>query len=80
MIPFSGIGVHNLINEVHNGGDVATSSQSPGGGGGVPVRLAVYDVSYGWARRLSPLLFCKKIPVAPHTGILIFGHEYFWWV
>ena len=45
---------------------------------GTPVRLAVYDISHGWARVLSPLLFCQRIPIAPHTSILIFGREYFW--
>lgn len=43
-----------------------------------PVRLAVYDVSGGWAGWLSPVLFCRRIRIAPHTGILLFGHEYFW--
>ena len=43
-----------------------------------PVRLAVYDISHGWARVLSPFLFCKRIELAPHTSILIFGREYFW--
>lgn len=45
---------------------------------GTPVQLAVYDISNGWAKILSPLLFCRKIPIAPHTGIIIFGQEYFW--
>ena len=45
---------------------------------GIPVRLAVYDISGGWARILSPLLFCRKIKLAPHTGLLVYGREYFW--
>ena len=46
--------------------------------GGVPVRLAVYDISHGWARRLSRLCLCRHVPIAPHTGVLIYGEEYFW--
>ena len=45
---------------------------------GTPVHLAIYDISGGWARWLSPVLFCRRIPIAPHTGILIFGHEFYW--
>merc|ERR1712224_1117504 len=47
-------------------------------GVGTLVRLAVYDLSRGWAKILSPFLFCSKIEYAPHTSILIFGKEYFW--
>jgi hypothetical protein len=36
--------------------------------GGYPVRLAVYDLSHGWAKILSPILFCRRIPLAPHTS------------
>lgn len=45
---------------------------------GTPVRLAVYDISGGWARVLSPILFCRRIKIAPHTGLLAYGREYFW--
>ena len=45
---------------------------------GLPVYLAVYDISHGWARWLSPLLMWRRVPFAPHTGIILFGHEYFW--
>ena len=52
--------------------DVETGQES------FPVRLAVYDLSNGWAKRLSPLVLCTSIPVAPHTGIIVHGNEYFW--
>ena len=42
------------------------------------VRVAIYDISFGYSSWLSPILFCSKIDVAPHTGILIYGKEYFW--
>jgi len=67
--------------------DVSESRRGGGSGGirvpaaeasAMPVQLAVYDISHGWASRLSRLLFCTYIPVAPHTSILIFGKEYFW--
>lgn len=42
------------------------------------MRLAIYDISKGWARILSPMFLCRHIDVAPHTSILHFGQEYFW--
>jgi hypothetical protein len=45
---------------------------------GIPVYLAVYDISKGWAKWLSRLLLWRRIDYAPHTGIIIYGNEYFW--
>jgi hypothetical protein len=42
------------------------------------VKLAIYDISKGWARWLSPIVLCRRIDVAPHTSILMYGQEYFW--
>ena len=42
------------------------------------VHLTVYDLSNRLAPCLSTLLFCKKIPYFPHTGIIVYGREYFW--
>mmetsp|Transcript_14684 Transcript_14684/g.34645 ORF Transcript_14684/g.34645 Transcript_14684/m.34645 type:complete len:439 (-) Transcript_14684:183-1499(-) len=46
--------------------------------GQTPVKLAVYDLSHGWARILSPIFLCRRIDLAPHTSIIIYGKEYFW--
>ena len=68
VIPFA-----NMAGEIMR--NIERSEQREHREGGVSVRLAVYDLSYGWARWLSPLLFCRRIEVAPHTAILIFGKE-----
>ncbi|KAF4320382.1 hypothetical protein BBO99_00003998 [Phytophthora kernoviae] len=41
------------------------------------VTLHVYDLSHGMARQLSPALLGKTIDGVWHTGMLVFGQEYF---
>jgi hypothetical protein len=41
------------------------------------VSLHVYDLSHGMARQLSPALLGKTIDGVWHTGVVIFGKEYF---
>ncbi|KAE9036354.1 hypothetical protein PR001_g8865 [Phytophthora rubi] len=41
------------------------------------VTLHVYDLSHGMARQLSPALLGKTIDGVWHTGVLVFGREYF---
>ncbi|KAF4034407.1 PUL domain-containing protein [Phytophthora infestans] len=41
------------------------------------VTLHVYDLSNGMARQLSPALLGKTIDGVWHTGVLVFGKEYF---
>ncbi|KAG7400192.1 hypothetical protein PHYBOEH_006731 [Phytophthora boehmeriae] len=41
------------------------------------VTLRVYDLSHGMARQLSPALLGKTIDGVWHTGVLVFGKEYF---
>ncbi|ETL79400.1 hypothetical protein L917_19973 [Phytophthora nicotianae] len=41
------------------------------------VTLHVYDLSHGMARQLSPALLGKTIDGVWHTGVLVFGKEYF---
>ncbi|KAI9922658.1 hypothetical protein PsorP6_000873 [Peronosclerospora sorghi] len=41
------------------------------------VTLNVYDLSHGMARQLSPALLGKTIDGVWHTGVLVFGKEYF---
>ncbi|OWY98525.1 Peptidase [Phytophthora megakarya] len=41
------------------------------------VTLHVYDLSHGMARQLSPSLLGKTIDGVWHTGVLVFGKEYF---
>ena len=74
--PFGGIAVDGAVSAA----DVRSGGRGDGGGGGgsiggggVPVRLAVYDLSHGWAKVLSPILLCRRIELAPHTSIIIFG-------
>lgn len=43
----------------------------------VSVTLHVYDLSQGMARQLSPALLGKTIDGVWHTGVLVFGKEYF---
>ena len=42
------------------------------------VRLNVYDLSDGWARRVSPMLLGRQIDGLWHTGIVVYGKEYFY--
>jgi len=41
------------------------------------VRLVVYDISGGMARQLGSGLLGFDLDCVPHTGILVFGQEYF---
>uniref|UniRef100_K3WZI6 PPPDE domain-containing protein n=1 Tax=Globisporangium ultimum (strain ATCC 200006 / CBS 805.95 / DAOM BR144) TaxID=431595 RepID=K3WZI6_GLOUD len=41
------------------------------------VSLRVYDLSRGMARQLSPALLGKQIDGIWHTGVLVYGKEYF---
>ncbi|KAH7492520.1 Desumoylating isopeptidase 1 [Phytophthora ramorum] len=41
------------------------------------VTLHVYDLSHGMARQMSPALLGKTIDGVWHTGVLVFGREYF---
>ncbi|POM70840.1 Peptidase [Phytophthora palmivora] len=41
------------------------------------VTLHVYDLSHGMAQQLSPALLGKTIDGVWHTGVLVFGKEYF---
>ena len=48
-----------------------------GGEGGAPVALHVYDLSGGLARALGPALLGKVLGGVWHTGVAVFGEEYF---
>lgn len=50
---------------------------SPGVGGGTDVYLAVYDLSKGMARGLSQQFLGVAIDIIPHTGLVVFGKEWF---
>jgi len=41
------------------------------------VQAYVYDVTQGMASRMSVALVGKQIDIIPHTGIVVFGKEYF---
>ena len=42
-----------------------------------PVRLRVYDLSMGLARQMSQQLVGQQFDLIPHTGIEVYGIEYF---
>ncbi|GFR74745.1 desumoylating isopeptidase 1 [Elysia marginata] len=42
-----------------------------------PVKLYVYDLSQGLARTMSPGILGRQIDGIWHTGIVVFGNEYF---
>lgn len=44
---------------------------------GEPVTLAIYDLSQGMARQLSPMLIGKQLDGIWHTALRVFGHEYY---
>ena len=52
-----------------------TSTSSDGGG--TEVYLAVYDLSKGMARGLSQQFLGVAIDLIPHTGLVVFGKEWF---
>ncbi|KAM9327031.1 desumoylating isopeptidase 1 [Gastrophryne carolinensis] len=43
-----------------------------------PVRLYVYDLSRGMARRLSPVMLGKQLEGIWHTSIIVFEEEFFY--
>ncbi|KAH8739653.1 hypothetical protein FG386_001210 [Cryptosporidium ryanae] len=45
---------------------------------GEKVELQVYDLSNGMASQLSPMLLGKTIEAIYHTGVLVYGYEYFY--
>ena len=42
-----------------------------------PVRLRVYDLSQGLARQMSAQLVGQQFDLIPHTGVEVYGLEYF---
>jgi hypothetical protein len=46
-------------------------------GEGVEVKLHVYDLSVGLASALSPLLLGKQVGGIWHTGVVVYGQEYY---
>lgn len=46
--------------------------------GEYPVSLNVYDISGGWAKKLSGPVIGKEFEAMYHTGVVVFGMEYFW--
>ncbi|XP_062200684.1 uncharacterized protein LOC133903360 isoform X2 [Phragmites australis] len=44
---------------------------------GYPVKLHVYDLSQGMARQLSATMLGKVIEAIWHTGIVVYGREYY---
>lgn len=45
---------------------------------GYPVSLNVYDLSGGWVKKLSEPVTGKEFEGMWHTGVVVFGLEYFW--
>ncbi|KAH7647171.1 hypothetical protein FG379_002862 [Cryptosporidium bovis] len=45
---------------------------------GEKVELQVYDLSAGMASQLSPMLLGRTIEAIYHTGVLVYGYEYFY--
>lgn len=46
--------------------------------GDYDVVLYLYDLSQGMARQLSPALLGKQIDGIWHTGIIVYGYEYYY--
>ena len=42
------------------------------------VKLYVYDISNGMARTMSPMFLGKLIEGIWHTGLVVYGKEYFY--
>ena len=42
------------------------------------VKVNIYDLSNGWAQKMSPMLIGKQIGGIWHTGIVVYGKEYFY--
>ncbi|OII74570.1 uncharacterized protein cubi_00123 [Cryptosporidium ubiquitum] len=45
---------------------------------GEKVELHIYDLSNGMASQLSPMLLGRTIEAIYHTGVLVYGYEYFY--
>eukprot|EP01062_Namystynia_karyoxenos_P061861 TRINITY_DN5452_c3_g1_i1.p1 TRINITY_DN5452_c3_g1~~TRINITY_DN5452_c3_g1_i1.p1 ORF type:complete len:1108 (+),score=301.27 TRINITY_DN5452_c3_g1_i1:118-3441(+) len=45
--------------------------------GGWEVYLHVYDLTKGWMKRLSRTLFGRQVDGLYHTGVVVYGREYF---
>ena len=45
--------------------------------GGVPVVMRKYDLSRGMARAMSMAIVGKQVDGIWHTGLLVYGREYF---
>ena len=43
----------------------------------VLVRLAVYDLSNGMATQMSQMILGQRIEAIYHTGVVVYGHEYY---
>jgi hypothetical protein len=43
-----------------------------------PVELILYDISNGASKRFSPLLFGREFEAIYHSGLLVFGKEYWY--
>lgn len=41
------------------------------------IKLRVYDISHGLAKQLSMAFIGRQIDVVPHTGVEVFGKEFF---
>uniref|UniRef100_A0A7S4URJ4 PPPDE domain-containing protein n=1 Tax=Alexandrium monilatum TaxID=311494 RepID=A0A7S4URJ4_9DINO len=41
------------------------------------VEAYVYDITQGWAGSMSELMLGKQVDLIPHTGIVVFGREYY---
>lgn len=41
------------------------------------VAIHVYDLSNGMARQISARLLGTQIDIVPHTGVVVFGKEFF---
>jgi hypothetical protein len=46
--------------------------------GGFPVKLYLYDISHGMARSMSQSLLGKYIEGIWHSGVVVYGREYYW--
>jgi len=64
-------------------GSVATlAASTPTSAQTVPISAStvqanVYDITQGMAKAMSMMLVGKQIDLVPHTGIVVFGREYF---
>ncbi|EEQ99109.1 conserved hypothetical protein, partial [Perkinsus marinus ATCC 50983] len=45
---------------------------------GIKVQAHLYDLSQGMARQMSPMILGKQIEGIWHTGVVVFGLEYYY--